>query len=102
MSTLEQIVAELETLPSGKLAAAAQYVHQLKLGGEPATSARATALHLAIGLFVSDAATLGQAAEVAGLSQSAFLRELGARRIPIHYGMDELAEDLRAIELRPA
>jgi len=56
------------------------------------------ALHLAIGLFVTEEATLGQAAEIAGLSQAAFLKELGQRRIPIHYGPEELAEDLRLVE----
>lgn len=56
------------------------------------------ALHLAIGLFVTGEATLGQAAETAGMSQSEFLRELGKRRIPIHYGRDELHADLQAVE----
>jgi len=56
------------------------------------------ALHLAIGLFVSEEATLGQAAEIAGLTQAAFMKELGRRRIPMHYGMEELAEDLRTVE----
>jgi predicted HTH domain antitoxin len=65
---------------------------------EARLSPESTALHLAIGLFVSDEATLGQAAEVAGLSQAAFLRELGQRRIPIHYGSEELAEDLQTVE----
>ena len=55
-------------------------------------------LHLALGLFIGEKVTLGQAAEVAGISQPAFLRELGRRKIPIHYGPDELAEDLRAVE----
>jgi predicted HTH domain antitoxin len=56
------------------------------------------ALHLAIGLFVSEEATLGQAAQTAGLSQAEFLRELGRRRIPIHYGEEELHADLDAVE----
>lgn len=56
------------------------------------------ALHLAIGLFVSDESTLGQAAEVAGFSQTDFLRELGRRRIPIRYGREELAADLQAVD----
>ena len=34
---------------------------------------------------------------MAGLSQAEFLRELGKRRIAIHYGAEELAEDLRAV-----
>ena len=61
-------------------------------------SARDAALHLAIGLFVTEEATLGQAAEVAGLSQTDFLKELGRRRIPIHYGQEELEADLAAVE----
>jgi len=65
---------------------------------EAALSPRKAALHLAIGLFVSEEATLGQAAEIAGQTQAAFQKELGARHISIHYGMDELAEDLKAVE----
>jgi predicted HTH domain antitoxin len=61
-------------------------------------SPKSTALHLAIGLFIAEEATLGEAAEVAGLSQTEFLRELGRHRIPIHYGAEELAEDLRTVE----
>ena len=61
-------------------------------------SPKDAALHLAIGLFVTEEATLGQAAETAGLSQANFLRELGRRRIPIHYGPEELASDLRKVE----
>ena len=61
-------------------------------------SPRSTALHLAIGLFVAEKATVGQAAEVAGLSQAEGLRELGRHRIPVHYGTEELAEDLRTVE----
>ncbi len=55
------------------------------------------ALQLAIGMFVSEEATLGQAAEIAGMTQAAFLRELGQRRIPIHYGAAELMEDLQTV-----
>jgi len=65
---------------------------------EARLSPQSTALHLAIGLFVSEESTLGQAAEVAGLSQADFLRELGQRRIPIHYGREELAADLQAVD----
>ena len=61
-------------------------------------SPKDAALHLAIGLFVTEEATLGQAAQTAGLSQADFLRELGQRRIPIHYGREELEADLEAVE----
>jgi predicted HTH domain antitoxin len=56
------------------------------------------ALHLAIGLFVSEEVTLGQAAKIAGLAQADFLRELGRRQIPLHYGDAELDEDLAVVE----
>ena len=65
---------------------------------ETRLSPREAALHLAIGLFVSEEATLGQASEIAGLTQAIFLKELGKRRIPAHYGMEELAEDLKVVE----
>lgn len=65
---------------------------------ESKLSPREAALHLAIGLFVTEKATLGQAAEIAGTTQTSFLKELGRRRIPIHYSSQELAEDLKAIE----
>lgn len=63
-----------------------------------ATQPVAPRLLLAIDQFVREAATLGQAAKAAGLSQADFLRELGRRRIPVHYGAEELVEDLQAVE----
>ena len=65
---------------------------------EQSLSPESAVLHLAIGLFVSGEATLGQAAQIANLPQATFLRELGKRRIPIHYGAEELAEDLMAVD----
>jgi predicted HTH domain antitoxin len=65
---------------------------------EDRLSPKQTALHLAIGLFVSEEATLGQAAETAGMTQAAFLKELGKRHISIHYGEEELDADLRSID----
>lgn len=62
---------------------------------------KSVALHFAIGLFVSDEATLGQAAEAAGLSQTQFLRELGDRKIPIHYDEAELDADLKTVASLP-
>ena len=56
------------------------------------------ALHLAIGLFTADEATLGQAAEVARMSQSELLRELGRRRISLHYGPEGFRDDLATID----
>ncbi|MEO6750979.1 MAG: UPF0175 family protein [Chthoniobacteraceae bacterium] len=61
------------------------------------TESRA-ALHLAIGLYSSGEVTLGQAAEVAHLSQTQFLHELGRRKIPMNYGQEDFAQDLITIE----
>ena len=54
-------------------------------------------LHLAIGLFAGDEVTLGQAAAIAGISQPAFLQELGKRKIAVHYGTEELDEDIAVV-----
>lgn len=55
-------------------------------------------LHLAIGAFAAEEVTLGQAAEIAGVSQLELMRELSRRQIPLHFGPDEFAEDLRTLE----
>jgi predicted HTH domain antitoxin len=51
-------------------------------------------LDLAIGLYAEHRITLGHAAKIAGLVQSAFMKKLGALRIPMHYDLTELEEDL--------
>jgi len=55
------------------------------------------ALNLAVGLFTAEKLTMGQAAEVAGVSQNEFMRELGRRKISLHYGLEEFADDLETI-----
>jgi predicted HTH domain antitoxin len=54
-------------------------------------------LHLAIGAFAAEEVTLGQAAEIASVSQADLMRELSLRHIPLHYGREEFAQDLEAI-----
>ena len=49
---------------------------------------------LAIGLYAERRITLGRAADMAGMVQSVFLRKLGELRIPMHYDLAELEEDL--------
>ncbi|VGO16055.1 hypothetical protein PDESU_04645 [Pontiella desulfatans] len=51
-------------------------------------------LDLAIGLYAEQKVTLGRAAKLAGMAQSAFLKKLGELRIPMHYDLPELEEDL--------
>ncbi|MBA7708512.1 hypothetical protein ES703_117414 [subsurface metagenome] len=55
-------------------------------------------LDFAIGLFIDKRITLGQAARVASLSQTQFLKELGKRKIPIHYDIEDFNKDLETIE----
>lgn len=55
-------------------------------------------LHLALGMFLDRRVTLGQGATIAGLSQSAFLHELGSRGIPVHYDEADALADVAAAE----
>jgi predicted HTH domain antitoxin len=55
-------------------------------------------LHLALGLFLDSRVGLGQGATIAGLSQSAFLHELGKRRIPIQYDEADARADVATAE----
>lgn len=53
-------------------------------------------LDLAVGMYAARHLTLGQAAELAKVSQGAFQKILGIRQVPAHYDMDDLAYDLQA------
>ena len=52
---------------------------------------------IAVLLFQQDKLTLGQAAEFVGMPQFQFLHLLGSRRIPVHYDVAELEEDLETL-----
>ena len=65
---------------------------------ESRISSQEAALYLAIGLFRDDKLTLGQASAVAGISEPAFLQELGKRRISVHYGVKDLEEDIATVK----
>jgi predicted HTH domain antitoxin len=54
-------------------------------------------LRLAVMLFKEELITLGQAAEIAGLHQMQFQKELAKRKIPIHYGTEDFERDLVTI-----
>jgi predicted HTH domain antitoxin len=55
-------------------------------------------LDLAVGLYTGQRVSMGRAARVAGISYSAFLQELGKRRICLNYSVDDFAHDLKMIE----
>lgn len=53
---------------------------------------------LALTLFEKDRLTLGQAARLAGMSQWTFRGLLAVRRIPLHYDVAELEQDLATLQ----
>jgi predicted HTH domain antitoxin len=50
-------------------------------------------LELALALFARGKLSLGKAAELAGLSVADFQLQMGLRKLPTHYGLDDAAED---------
>jgi predicted HTH domain antitoxin len=56
-------------------------------------------LELAIWLFQQEHLTMAQAARLAGLHRMQMQRELGRRKIPIHYGIEELQADMKKLNL---
>jgi predicted HTH domain antitoxin len=67
---------------------------------EASISPEQACLDFAVGLYTSGRVTLGRAAQVANLSTSEFQQELGRRRIPASYDLEELEHDLRSLGLR--
>ena len=57
-------------------------------------------LELAILLFQKELLTLGLAAQLAGLHNIQFQRELAKRKISIHYGEEELKQDISKPNIR--
>jgi len=55
-------------------------------------------LEAGIGFYTSGEVTLGQAARLAGISQTQFLHELSKRNICVNYSMEDLEHDLKTID----
>lgn len=55
-------------------------------------------LALALGLFQEDRVTLAQAARLCGMERVTFQHQLAVRKIPVHYGEEELENDLQVID----
>ncbi len=69
-------------------------VSELKVSLPPGLSADEARMLLAIKLYESGKATLGQAARLAGFSRRAFIEVLGRDQIPVfNYSPDELREE---------
>jgi len=72
-------------------------IHDEALRGLDLTEDQAR-LDLALGLFIDQRVTLGRGAEIAMMTQTEFLKELGRRGIPVHYDVEVFRADLRALE----
>ena len=70
-----------------------------RIGSEVELTPQRVKLETATGLYASGAVTLGQGADLAGISQTDFLHELGKRKICVNYGIEDLQHDLRMIEV---
>lgn len=55
-------------------------------------------LEMVVGLHASEEMTLGQAAELAGVNQTQFLKQVGRRGICAHYEVEEFEQDLLTLE----
>ena len=53
---------------------------------------------IAVMLFAQDRLTLGQASELADMSQRQFLALLSSRQLPVHYDGAELDRDLETLK----
>lgn len=58
------------------------------------------ALNVAVG-FYTDGSSLAEAADIAGIPLADFMKELGRREIPLHYDLDDLANDLATVRSLP-
>ena len=56
-------------------------------------------LNAAAGLYARGEATLGQAAELAGLGVTDMMHELGRRNICMNYGLEDLEHDLKMVDV---
>jgi predicted HTH domain antitoxin len=68
----------------------------VNLGSQPLTSEQVQ-LDFAIGLYTGRHASLGHAAEVAGLPKVLFMRELGTRGICRNYTVEDALHDVEHV-----
>lgn len=55
-------------------------------------------LEIALALYEKKLLSLGKAANLAGLHRMAFQKELATRKIPIHYTLEDVEQDIKTIE----
>jgi len=77
-----------------KVTVAEELLHGVEL------SPREALIDFAVGIYSEGKVTLGRAARIAELSVSEFQRLLGERRIPLHYDIHDLEQDLTVVRER--
>lgn len=68
----------------------------VNLGSQPLTSEQAR-LDFAVGLYSGQHASLGRAAQVAGIPKVVFIQELGARGVCRNYTVEDALHDVAMV-----
>lgn len=62
-------------------------------------SAKEAQLDFAVGLYTGKHASLGRAAQVAGIPKILFMQELGKRGVAMHYTIEDVEHDMKMARL---
>jgi predicted HTH domain antitoxin len=68
----------------------------------PASTSREVAKLLALELYREGSVSLGQAAELCGVSQAEFMKFAAEREVALHYTLCDLEQDRKFIERLPS
>jgi predicted HTH domain antitoxin len=71
----------------------------VKIGSQPLTSEQAR-IELAVGLYAGQRATMGQAAQIAGIPYTAFMQELGKHGVCLNYSEASALQDIETVRQR--
>jgi predicted HTH domain antitoxin len=69
----------------------------VNIGSQPLTSEQAR-IELACGLYAGWKVSMSQAVKIAGMPRILFWNELGKRKIPRHYRVEDFEHDMRVLE----
>ena len=69
----------------------------MNIGSQPLTSEQAR-IELACALYAAWKVSMSQAVKIAGMPRILFWNELGKRKIPRHYRVEDFEHDMRVLE----
>jgi predicted HTH domain antitoxin len=69
----------------------------VNIGSQPLTSEQAR-IELACALYAAWKVSMSQAVKIAGMPRILFWNELGKRKIPRHYRVEDFEHDMRVLE----